>query len=67
VSHFQTSLTGAHDMKRSPTQKKNYALQRMSKAVDRVILGDRRARRWVQAWATAAGIRRQSVDTFRER
>jgi hypothetical protein len=35
------------------------ALRRVSLAVDRVIRGENpdRARRWVKAWASAAGLR----------
>lgn len=38
-------------------RRKAYALRRMSKAVDRVILGDDKARAWVNVWAVLAGIK----------
>lgn len=41
---------------RAKDQRKAYALRRMSRAVDRVILGDKNAKAWAEAWAQAAGI-----------
>jgi hypothetical protein len=47
-------------MKRTIYQRRSYAARRMSLAVDRVIRSENpaAARRWVNAWAAAAGIRR---------
>lgn len=38
-------------------QRRAYALRRLSRAVDRVILGDAAARVWVARWARVAGVR----------
>ena len=45
-------------MPRDQHQRRAYALRRMSKAVDRAIVkrNPERARRWVNAWAIAAGL-----------
>lgn len=34
-----------------------YAMRRVTRAVDRVILGDESARVWVHRWARVAGLR----------
>jgi len=59
-------LTGKTIMKRTPEQRKAYAFQRMSLAVDRVIMGDCESQPWAMAWAVAAGVRpRSCLDSCR--
>jgi len=55
--------------KRDKYQRQAYALRRMSKAVDRVILAtspaeQERLKHWVQAWAITGGLRKQVTSLY---
>ena len=51
-------------MRRDKYQRQAYALRRMSKAVDRMILATspaerERLKQWIQAWAIIGGLRKE--------